>query len=128
MEVGYPRFRKSFNCSRRATSRWENGPRHLEIKAGRFKTSSVRRNEVALRQILAFFGPEIRLSEITVAGLSDYILHRRRQPGTRIGSTVSEQTIHHEIHAVGNLFRRAVSEGVAKQNPVSLLNAELCHR
>ena len=33
-----------------------------------------------------------------------------------------EQSIHHGIHALGNLFRRAVSEGVAKQNPVSLLN------
>lgn len=97
-------------------------PRHFAIKAGRFKASSVRRNEVALRQILAFFGADVRLSQITVAGLSDYILHRRRQPGTRTGSTVSEQSIHHEIHALGNLFRRAVSEGVAKQNPVSLLN------
>ena len=91
---------------------------HLRAKAGARRASTVTRNEVALRQVLAYFGSDVRLSHIDVAALTEYIAYRRQQPGSRTGSTVSAQTVLHELNALGNLYKRAVSEGEAAANPV----------
>lgn len=100
----------------------EYAKRHLKLKEGNRRASSIRRNDVALRRVLAFFGEDVRLSEIDVAGLTDSVGHRRRQPGNREGSKVSAQSILHELNALGNLYKRAVSEEVADRNPVRLLS------
>ena len=96
---------------------------HLKAKAqSRRRTqSTISRDERALRIVLGFFGIDVRLSEITVGGLIEYIAHRRSQPGSRPGTTISEQTILHELHALSGLFRRAAAEGQAVSNPVGVL-------
>lgn len=96
--------------------------RHLKIKRQFRRASTVARNEGALRNILGYFGPDVRLSQIDVAGLTDYVTHRRSQPGSKSGTSVSAQSILHELNALGNLFKRAVSEGKADANPVRNLN------
>lgn len=95
--------------------------RHLTLKADNRRDGTVDRDERSLRNVLAFFGDDVRLSEIDVEGLTDYLTHRRRQPGNRKGTTISEQTLLHELHALSNLFRRAVAERKAAENPVSRL-------
>ena len=60
----------------------------------------------------------MRLSEIDVAGLTAYVAVRRRQAGTRTGSTVAPQTILRELHALSSLFKRAVAEGRVGSNPI----------
>lgn len=95
--------------------------RHLKVKAEHRKASTVRRDEVALRNVLGFFGDQIKLSEIGVRELTDYLTWRRKQPGRPKDTTVSEQTLLHELHALSSLYKRAIAEGAAQINPVSRL-------
>lgn len=92
--------------------------RHLEVKAGYRRASTVERDSRALENILAYFGNEIRLADVTVSRLTDYITSRRQQPGLG-GNTIAAQTILHELHALSSLYRRAVSEGIVDTNPVA---------
>lgn len=94
---------------------------HLEVKAGFRRQSTVSRDERALRNVVAYFGEDIRLSEIGVEGLTAYLAYRRQQPGARKGTTISPQTLLHELHALSSLYKRAVAEGKAKLNPVRRL-------
>lgn len=94
---------------------------HLEVKAGFRKASTIKRDEHSLRNVLNFFGRDTRLSEINVEGLTNYLAHRRQQPGARKGTTISAQTLRHELHALSSLFKRAVAEGKAEKNPVRQL-------
>ena len=96
---------------------------HLQAKAQsrRRAVSTIERDELSLRIVLRFFGEDVRLSGITVEGLTEYIAHRRSQPGCRAGSRIAEQTILHELHALSGLYRRAVAVGKAVSNPVAVL-------
>lgn len=82
--------------------------RHLKKKADYRRVSTVERDERSLRHLSKFFG-NVPLSQITPTGVSDYVHMRVKQ--------VSAQTLLHEIHAGSNLFRRAVKERAAKENP-----------
>ena len=95
--------------------------RHLKLKAGHRRASTVARSERALRIVLGYFGGDVRLSQISVAGLADYVAYRRQQPGVRAGTMIASQTILHELNALSSLYKRAVAEGVAKDNPVRLM-------
>lgn len=92
--------------------------RHLEVKEQYRAASTVERDETCLRHVADFFGRDTRLSEIDVEGLTDYLAYRRQQPGNREGSTISPQTLLHELHALSSLYRRAVAERKATENPV----------
>ena len=96
---------------------------HLKAKeqSRRRAQSTISRDERALRIILDFFGRDVRLSGITVADLTGYIAHRRVQPGSKPDTTIAEQTILHELHALSGLYRRAVAEGKAVSNPIAVL-------
>lgn len=95
--------------------------RHLEKKAEHRRESTVARDEQSLRIALSYFGEEVRLSEIGVAKLSDFVTWRRRQPGVREGTTISDRTILNDLHALSSLYKRAVAEGKASENPVRRL-------
>lgn len=95
--------------------------RHLEVKAGYRRPATVKRDRTSLERVLEFFGQDTRLDEIGVAELTDYISHRRQQPGRDEGTNISAQTIRHELHALSSLFKRAVAEDRADENPVSRL-------
>ncbi len=94
--------------------------RHLDIKSQYRRASTCERDELSLRNIVGYFGENVRLREITVARLTDYLQWRKQQPGKR-KQTVSAQTLRHELNALSNLYKRAVVEGGAEINPVSLL-------
>lgn len=99
----------------------EYAKRHLKVKAQYRAESTVERDELSLRHVVEFFGSDVRLSEIDVEGLTDYLSHRSQQPGNRAGTTISEQTLLHELHALSSLYKRAVAEGKAESNPVKKL-------
>ena len=98
---------------------------HLNAKAQVRRIATVERDERALRQILNYFRETlrretVRLGDLTVVRLTTYIAGRGGQPG-RHGKTISAQTLLHELHALGNLFERAIREGMADENPVRRL-------
>lgn len=97
--------------------------RHFLLKKqlGIWRPSTVRRHDDALRNVLGYFGDDVQLSQITVRRLTEYVAWRARQPGRRPGTTISEQTILHELNALSSLYRRAISEGAAQSNPVASL-------
>lgn len=95
--------------------------RHLRLKNTSRRSSTVVRDELALRTVLEWLGADTRLSDITVSRLSDYVVHRQSQPGKKDGTTISAQTILHELHAISSLFKRGIAEGVVQSNPVSQL-------
>lgn len=95
--------------------------RHLKVKEQYRAASTVARDERALRLVLSYFGEDVRLSEIGVAELTDYLSYRRQQPGSRKGTTIAPQTLLHELHALSSLYKRAVAEGKAASNPVRAL-------
>ena len=64
--------------------------------------------------------PRVRLAHITAERLTKYLEWRRVQAG-RNGRTIAAQTQLHELHALSNLFKRAVAEGRAVENPVQRL-------
>ena len=92
--------------------------RHFGRKAVALRPESVKRDELSLLRFLEYFGDDIRLRDINVAGITDYLCWRRAQPGSRRGSTVSAATLRRELTALSSLFKRAVSEDLAEQNPV----------
>lgn len=94
---------------------------HLERKAGYRRRSTVARDAQALERVVGFLGREIRLSQVTVARLSDYVAWRHQQPGCRKGTAVAPQTILHELHALSSLYRRALAEVLVPTNPVARL-------
>ena len=96
---------------------------HLKAKerSRRRAQSTIARDERALRVVLGYFGERVRLSGINVAGLTEYIAHRRSQPGSKPDTTIAAQTILHELHALSGLYRRAVAEGKAVSNPIAAL-------
>ena len=94
---------------------------HLRTKAEYRRAGTVARDEKALRNVLRFFGPDVRLSDFTVRSLTNYVSARRQQPGARKGTTVSAQTILHELHALSSLFTRAIAEEIVEVNPISRL-------
>ena len=88
----------------------EYAKRHLAMKyAEGDRPATVDRNERAIRTVLGYWGPETRLSDITPDKVTSYIAER--------GQVVATQTLLHELHAMSNLFRRAVTEGRALFNP-----------
>lgn len=97
----------------------EYAKRHLRLKrdVGDAAESTIERDELSLRNVLAYFGREVRLSEIDVEGLTDYMAHRLEQDGRGEGTTVSNSTIRAEVHALSSLYKRAVREDKAEENP-----------
>lgn len=98
---------------------------HLLAKAHARRSATIERDERSLSKVLEFFVdllkmPRVRLSHVTVERLTKYVEWRRVQPG-RHGRTISAQTQLHELHALSNLFKRAVAEGKAVENPVQRL-------
>jgi integrase len=81
---------------------------HLDKKAQTRRASTVERDERSLRHLLGFFG-NVQLSEITPKLVSQYTSMRLKQ--------VAPQTVLHELHAGSNLYKRAVVEAAAKENP-----------
>lgn len=90
--------------------------RHLEIKKKVSKASTVRRIEIALRRLVGFYG-DPRLSEIEPHDVTNFIVWRLAQPGTR-GKRVQPATVRKELGALANLYDRAVREQQATKNPV----------
>lgn len=83
---------------------------HLDMKhAEGDRPATVDRNERAIRTVVGYWGPDTRLSDITPNKVTSYIALR--------GQTVATQTLLHELHAMSNLFRRAVTESRALFNP-----------
>ncbi len=98
---------------------------HLAQKAHSRRAVTVESDERRLRMFLDFCRdhlklPNIRLSQVTVERLTKFVNWSRQQPGRR-GKSKSGQTLQHEIHAISNLFKRAVREGKAVENPVHRL-------
>jgi integrase len=98
---------------------------HLAQKAHARRAVTVESDERRLRMWLDYFRdhlnlPNIRLSQVTVERVTRFLNWSRQQPG-RNGNTKSGQTLQHELHALSNLFRRAVREGKARENPVARL-------
>lgn len=88
----------------------EYAKRHLSLKeAEGDRPATVDRNERAIRTVLKHWGTDTGLSDVTSKRVADYIAYRGRH--------VANQTLLHEIHAMSNLFRRAVTEGRALFNP-----------
>ncbi|HEU4699991.1 MAG TPA: site-specific integrase [Gemmatimonadales bacterium] len=96
---------------------------HLERKgagrAGR-RPSTVKRDRAALAHVLGYFG-NCRLAEITTERLELYVAHREQQPGLRPDTFVAAATIRNELHAISNLFRRAIALHLASENPVAAM-------
>jgi integrase len=94
---------------------------HLEVKAGYRRESTVDRDRQALAHLEEYLGEDIPLDAIGVRELTQYVAWRRKQPGRPAGTTISAQTILHELHALSNLYRRAIAEGHVETNPVRQL-------
>ena len=100
----------------------EYARRHLEVKKKIAKPSTVRRIEIALRRFVAFYGDPM-LSEIETEDVTNFIVWRLAQPGTR-ARTVRPATVRKELGALANLYSRAVRERQAVGNPVLSLSRE----
>ena len=98
--------------------------RHLRLKRTRRRESTVQRDERSFRKLLEYFGADVRLSEITVARLLEYLEWRMTQRGRKPDNYISPQTALHELHALSNLYRGAMRRGLAAVNPVALLGDE----
>ncbi len=87
---------------------------HLQRKALRRRPGTIERDEISLRRICDWLEcvlrREPRLSDVNEAVLLRYIAWR--------GPQVAEQTLLHELHALSNLFKRAIAEHKARFNPV----------
>lgn len=94
---------------------------HLDVKSGYRAASTIARDRQSFDNLLAYFGDDVRLTEIGVRELTDYVSWRRQQPGRDPGETISAQTVLHELHALSNLYKRAVAEGHVDVNPVRQL-------
>lgn len=75
----------------------------LEFKAGNQWAYTVARFERALRIVLSYFGVDVWLPEITIAGLSDYVVARRCTPGVSAGKVIAAQTVLPELPALSSL-------------------------
>jgi integrase len=98
--------------------------RHLALKALHRRASTVQRDEECLRcHVIRHFG-DVPLSQMTVAELNDFVLLRKQEGAAAqtILQGAAAQTILHELHALSNLYKRAVSEGVVQDNPVTKLS------
>jgi integrase len=72
--------------------------------------------------MLAFFG-NIRLEEFATLRVQDYIDARRKAPGIRAGTTLSNATIRNELHSLSNLLSRAVADEHIASNAVRRLHS-----
>lgn len=73
------------------------------------RPATVDRNRRAIRTVLRYWGEDVRLGDVTTDRVADYMARRGRK--------VKPQTLLHELHAMSNLFRRAVVERRAIFNP-----------
>jgi integrase len=94
---------------------------HLDVKAGYRAESTVQRDRRSLETVFEHLGEDTPLDRVDVQDLTRYIAWRRKQPGLEPGTTISAQTILHELHALSNLYKRALAEGHVKVNPVRQL-------
>lgn len=97
----------------------EYAKRHLRLKrdVDDRAESTIERDDRHLRNVLAYFGRDVRLSEIDVEGLTDFMAHRLEQEGRGEGTTVSNSEVRGNVHALSSLYKRAVREGKAEENP-----------
>lgn len=88
--------------------------RHLRFKERTRRPATIDRDQRSLRTVRSYFGEHVRLVDLTVARLAEYVAARE-------DAGASAQTVLHELHALSSLFRRAVAEGQVSSNPVALL-------
>jgi integrase len=97
--------------------------RHLDDKQTERRASTVRRDRQALAHVLAFYAErgraDVLLADVTARDVEDFKRWRRGQTGVHAGMPVAAQTIQHELHAWGNLYKRARREGLVAVNPVT---------
>jgi len=73
-----------------------------------------------LRTATEFFGPGRELSSIRVADVQQYVAHLRTIPNGR-GKTLTDGAARKYLNSLSNLFRRAIAEESANNNPVAAL-------
>lgn len=93
---------------------------HLEKKKekGKVSDSTLETDERILTAMFERWG-NIRLAEINVMFVENYVSERLSEPGIRAGSTVSLGTVRNELNALSNMLRRAVSLRLMDSNPVA---------
>jgi integrase len=73
-----------------------------------------------LQEAVRVLGPTIRLDQIGLREVEDYLAHLLERSNDR-GGTLSAGTINHYLNSLSNLFRRAATEGLVAENPIRLL-------
>lgn len=93
--------------------------RHLMLKAkdGDGTPAWLSQAEVHLTEAVSYFGAGADLSTLTPAHMTAYVEHLRQKENGR-GGTLGDTSVRKYLNSVSNLFKRAVSEGVAPSNPV----------
>jgi integrase len=71
-----------------------------------------------LQAAVDHFGDDTDLTALTPGDFTTWVDHLRRQDNGR-GGMLTDATVRKYLNAVSNLYRRAVSEGYVKRNPVS---------
>jgi len=97
---------------------------HLVEKArsGRVTEGHLAITEHYFSRAIEFFGPGKELITIDVKEVQGWIAHLQQLPNGR-GGTLAGGSVRKHLNALGNLFRRAQSEGLAPpgHNPVAAL-------
>jgi integrase len=93
---------------------------HLRRKAedGEAVASWLTQAQKHLETAAAFFGPDLDLAAITPDDLGRYVDHLRKLDNGRDG-TLSDTSVRKYLNSLSNLYKRALSEGYVKSNPVS---------
>jgi len=93
--------------------------RHLLLKAreGDVTDSWLAQEERHLGDAVRFFGAGTDLAAIGPEECTRWVDELRRQPNGR-GGTLSDSSVRKRLNSLSNLYRRAVSEGYVRRNPV----------
>jgi integrase len=93
-----------------------------KARAGRVTEGWLSETERRLRVAVQYFGPDRDIATITVPEVQEYVNYLRDSSNGR-GGTLSDGTVRHYLNCLSNLYKRAISEGVAPlgYNPIAML-------
>jgi integrase len=94
--------------------------RHLRMKAedGEAVPEWLAQAQRHLETAATYFGADCDLAAITTHDMGRYVAYLRQLANGR-GGTFSDTTVRKHLNSLSNMYKRALSEGYVKQNPVA---------
>lgn len=99
--------------------------RHLRLKKenGEAVDSWLTQAQRHLEVAAGFFGPDVDVAAITPDDLGRYVDHLRGLDNGR-GGTLSDTSVRKYLNSLSNMYKRALSEGYVKMNPVQAMHSK----